>query len=130
MDRVLSEQLSRMVSEMNYFGYILNDKDIEWRDVTLKLNFDYMLRIIDNVMSNIYKYADKEREIKMSLIYEKERVGVFFENYIGDYEREVKGNRIGLVNIRLFMGQMNGKAEHEEGEDTFKLWLWFPIYDE
>ena len=118
---LLGEQLSSFISSLN-----IDERGIEWRDVNISVNYDYLMRIFDNALSNIEKYADVKKDISISVVYDKDSVGIVLANYIAKYEKTVKGNRIGLVNIRLMMGQMNGRAEHENDGERFKLMLWFP----
>ncbi len=126
IEYLVGEHMSALMSSLLHFGYIVDDSGIEWRMVNVCVNYDYLMRIFDNIISNIEKYADKNKPVSMSLTYEKDRVGATIENYIADYEKTVKGNRIGLVNTRLMMGQMDGRAEHKSDGERFKITLWFP----
>lgn len=72
------------------------DFDVEWVEQKISISTDYMIRIMDNVTSNIIKYADPGEAVRIFSRKEKDRVGILFENRVRLPEEKVESNGIGI----------------------------------
>ena len=65
-------------------------------DRRIKTDAPKLMRIIDNVFSNLYKYSDRAEPITVSLGEASDRITVEFKNKIKKNSTDVESNRIGL----------------------------------
>ena len=115
-----------MVIFLHSSNFCVNTDAIEWKDVKLRVNADYISRIFNNILSNIQKYADSSSDIILSCLYERNRVGIMVTNKMLSRDGDVKGTGIGTKNIELMMRKMNGKMKIVEEQGNYKIVIWFP----
>lgn len=99
--------------------------DVEWKPYLLRISTDYVMRILDNITSNIVKYADKKEPVKISFTENEKTVGFVFENHVGDPDINIESTGIGLQNIKNMMQQMGGSCEAAEENGNFSLKILF-----
>lgn len=78
-------------------------------------------RIFDNLISNIEKYADEEKEIFLKVENQNRCVIITQENGIRRDERQEDSHRIGLANIRKLAQIYKGDMEAREMDGTFRI---------
>lgn len=113
--------------------------DLSWQNVRVRISTDYVMRIMDNLASNILKYADRSVPVKISSIpgrnslkkYNVENmVGFLFENGILMPNDKVESTGIGVRNIRSLIEKMGGRCDIKEEGGKFAIWLLFPVYEQ
>lgn len=72
------------------------EKEITISSVQLQLDLSMMKRMMDNICSNIQKYARKEQPIYLQISIEKGNLKIVFENEKKETNHEVESNKIGL----------------------------------
>lgn len=102
------------------------DFQVQWKDYKMQISTEYVMRIMDNITSNLIKYADISYPILISSVSEKNMAGFLFENRIGSFDEKVDSTGIGLQNIKNMMQKMGGKCVVEKKNETFRLVLLFP----
>lgn len=100
---------------------------VRWADVQIGYNTDYLVRIMDNIMSNIVKYADPEYPITIDGVERTDGIGLLFQNRIAVTDETVEGNRIGIQSIRSMMKEMGGSCQSECKDKVFRVELMFPL---
>lgn len=118
--------MSEMVLSLQKRGFQVNEK-IEFREVKVKVSVDYILRIMNNIVSNMIKYADSNEDIVITAIYEKEQVYLLFTNHKLKKIEKVESTGIGIRNIKGMMDKMEGSCEVEETEVLYRIKLQFKI---
>lgn len=78
-------------------------------------------RIFDNLISNIEKYADEEKEIFLKVENQNRCVIITQENGIRRDERQEDSHRIGLANIRKLAQIYKGDMEAGEMDGIFRI---------
>ena len=94
----------------------------------VRLHAEYVNRILDNLISNIEKYADPIAPVQITACPLKEYGCISFENQKRDGGPKAESTNIGLGNIKNMMRNMGGRCEVEEDEHRFKIRLLFPFY--
>ncbi len=117
--------LSEMVEYLQEQGHEVKT-DIVWKQARLCVSEDHIRRIMDNIVSNICKYADPERPVLIQALWEQAAVSVRFSNFIRKNIHEA-GTKIGIKNITGMMETMEGECRVEQSEEEFKLTLVFPL---
>lgn len=111
-------------------------------DVTLFLDEDKTIRIVDNILSNINKYSLEDTRVYVDIIKKEENVEITFKNISkydidvdvntigerfvqGDKSRNMEGHGLGLSIIKSLANIQGGKVEFDIQGDLFKLVLKF-----
>lgn len=117
--------LSEMASYLEQNGFRVMMK-MEWPAVSLQISTDYLLRIMDNITSNLMKYADPEEPVVISAAREGKMSGILLENRICEPVQKTESTGIGIRNIQKMMSRMEGTCTVWKEERQFKLQLLFP----
>ena len=121
-------ELTAYLGEQGYQAEIRFEEDGR----QIRVNDEYINRILDNLVSNIAKYADKNAHVNIYTIYEKEYGGLVFENRICDdpecRKRTEGSTNIGLRNVEKMMKGMKGFCRREQVKENFRITLLFPWY--
>lgn len=102
---------------------------VDWVDCVVQISTDYVMRILDNVASNIVKYADPSAPVKISSVEEGHMVGFSFENKVQRLEEKPESTGIGIQNMKNMMQKMGGRSVAEKEGERFKLVLLFPCLE-
>lgn len=129
LNTALGFLLGNMIEELNVRGFSV-EEEIEWKDYFIQINQEYMHRIIENVISNLDKYAEKKNAIKIEMLYIGRYCGFSVMNYYPAMMPNVESNGIGVENIRNMMRRMNGACNVELADNTYKITLLFPTWKE
>ncbi len=88
-------------------GFTVENQPVE-KPFSLRLNLPWLARIVDNMTSNIIKYADAAEPVRLYCVLNRERVFVHFENAVRmDVERR-EGTNIGVRSARKLAQDMGG----------------------
>ena len=129
-ETVSSDELQEMIKNADYNGLI---KDFELPDALVLIDRSRMKQVIDNVISNSYKYAGTEIEINASISSEflivrikdkgpgvkNEELKNICDKYVrGSEAGDKEGAGLGLYTARQLMTAMNGdfQVNSEYGE--------------
>lgn len=123
----LGDYLSELCALLDCSGFCVNMQMPEWKPVYIQVNTDYLGRIINNIFSNLEKYADKEQEVMIQMIYEPRRTGILIQNGMAQAGTYTEGTGIGVKNICLMMEQMGGEAQAGMTLEGYRMILYFPI---
>ncbi|MDY6357319.1 MAG: HAMP domain-containing sensor histidine kinase [Catonella sp.] len=126
---VLYDPLSEMIGFLSGSGY-KTASDVDFKDVNINFYRDYIPRLIDNIISNIGKYADKENPVIIKTVYEEGFAGISVSNSIRTDGTVSDTNHIGLMNIKKMMAAMDGKCMIEKGGTEFTIKLLFVVHHE
>ncbi|MFD0620719.1 histidine kinase dimerization/phospho-acceptor domain-containing protein [Paenibacillus sp. GCM10027629] len=96
-------------------------------DFKIKVCISSLLRIFDNIFSNLMKYADRSENIRISIEADEHYYMIQFDNQIYEQREKIASTKIGLENIRKLMEQQSGELIVHESDTRFSLQLKFPI---
>lgn len=111
-------------------------------DITLFLDEEKTMRIVDNILSNINKYSLEDTRVYVDIIKNEEDVEIIFKNISkydidvdvntigerfvqGDKSRNMEGHGLGLSIIKSLVNIQGGKVGFDIKGDLFKLILKF-----
>ena len=126
----IGEYLSEFCEFVELDGYQVIAGNMKWSEAKVRVYSKYVGRIMDNLVSNIKKYADKDYPIILEVKNDKNTIQIVFENQKNTKKEYVEGTGIGIQNIKNMMEQMEGKSEIINNENTYAIVLSFPIYIE
>ncbi len=116
---------SETTSYLKQQGYQV-DFLVNWNEVRLKINTDYISRILDNVTSNIQKYADKSCPVTIGSVKNGNMEGFYFENRTAALTDETESTGVGIQSIKNMMAKMGGRCITGMENGVFRLTLYFP----
>lgn len=99
---------------------------VNWNEVRLKINTDYISRILDNVTSNIQKYADQNCPVTIGSVKNGNMEGFYFENRAAVLTDETESTGVGIQSIKNMMAKMGGRCVTRMENGVFRLTLYFP----
>lgn len=122
---VFYDALSDMTLYLEGRGFHV-ETHANWNRTKVIVYDDYIPRLLDNIVSNIEKYAPRESRVIISTDASKEGCsGLIFENVIRHGSFHADSSHVGLMNIRKMMDVMHGTCTIENGCDTFRVTLTF-----
>lgn len=124
LEQIFFDPLSEMCGYLEQQGYQIKPVFL-FKDTEIKVHDAYISRIIDNVTSNIVKYADPEFPIVIRSLYVEDDCGIVLENVVKEHTENEESTKIGLSNIKKMMGKMCGECRIEERDNLFIMTLLF-----
>ena len=112
--------LSELTDYLSEQGFTVQC-DIDWAETEISYNELYLNHIMDNIVSNIDKYAEKIRSV-----YTDHFIGISIKNNQSICYDCTDSNGVGIESIRTMMRQMNGRCTVEQTETVFEITL---LYD-
>lgn len=122
---VFHDVLSEMVAYLGQHGFTFA-LDLDWPHRQIAVYPQYIKRLMDNLISNITKYAEASVPVSIAVRAEGESVCLSFANEIRPDSSQEDSNRIGLSNMRAMMGRMEGELQVSSENGTFAVSLCFP----
>ena len=102
----------------------------QWPDKMIRYHEDYVIRILDNIISNIIKYADARKPVVIFIIQKKGTLGFLFQNSVDDSDFMIESTGIGLQSIDKLMGKMGGEYHSSCLKKIFEIEIVFPAMNE
>ena len=94
----------------------------------IHVNMNDMLRVFNNVFTNIDKYADESEPVKIRIYHDNENAILSISNKIRKEPRKNESAKIGLISISSLMKRQGGASKTRVSRDNFTIELKFPIY--
>lgn len=125
--QIISENADYLESEGFHVNLDINISD----SYKVNVDVDCLARIVDNLISNIKKYADSDAMIIIACKLREKYVEVSFENMIGKIRgNEVDSSNIGIHSARQLAKELNGNIEIIRKGTQYKAILKLPYYVE
>ena len=123
---IFEESLTELVETLQQRGFVCA-LELGEEDVLLSVNGQYVHRILDNITSNLLKYAAPESVIQVRFVQENGSAGLCFENRVLPIPASVESTKVGLTSIETMMDKMYGVYRVEQPEGIFRMTLLFRI---
>ena len=94
---------------------------------TISVNIDYLGRVVDNIFTNIQKYADAKEPIVIESMIEDGFLLLSVKNKVGADGESAESNGIGLKTCERIMEQMGGGISISAEESDYEITLKFPV---
>ena len=125
---LLDQMLAEHVLLLRENGYTIDVSDEDCQAAayaTVNTDAKKLVRIFDNIFSNIYKYADKQKPIKITVSGDSCEISLMFSNTVRTDGEQVESNGIGLKTCERLAEIVGAKFEHGsyDGEYFVKLTL-------
>ena len=128
----------RMLTEhiVSEYSILLSEKGYRFKasgkipDLTVRLDERYFRRVIDNIFSNIIKYADVETAVELCSEYSDGKVTLSCKNKTRTDRDIPESNGIGLKTCMKMMEEMGGELKTEDCEGFFTVTISLPVENE
>lgn len=117
--------LSETCSYLEQKGFH-TEPDMKWEPKKIQVDEMYLSRIMDNITSNILKYARKDRPVQILCSCGEEEMCLFFENTVKGAGENTESTKVGLQNVRKMMERMGGSCQYGQKGEQFYVALFFP----
>ena len=107
-------------------GFTVERRDLE-DSCTLQTDPLYLKRVLDNLVSNIKKYADKESPVIFLTELKDGALSVCVSNRVRKNLDRVESTKIGLRTCEKIMRSMDGSFEIQKDEEHFAAILTLPV---
>ena len=139
---VFSEALSGVVEYLEQQGF-RTETSIEWYEQEVSVYSEDIDRILNNIVSNIVKYADAGEPVRISSVSQDGYAGFVFENTVASvYDSSgcskvpasgsrvevgggVESSGIGLRSIMKLMERAGGLCDIKQGSEAFSITVMF-----
>ena len=125
---IFYDLLSETCSYLAQRGFKI-DFQVEWPEKNICVYTEYIVRILDNISSNIIKYADPRYKICISSVCEEKMIGFRFENRVLLLEEKNDSTGVGLQSIKNMMKKMYGDCRIMQENEKFSIRILFPCTD-
>ena len=107
-------------------GFTVERRDLE-DSCTLQTDPLYLKRVLDNLVSNIKKYADKESPVIFLTELKDGALSICVSNRVRKNLDQVESTKIGLRTCEKIMRSMDGSFEIQKDEEHFAAILTLPV---
>ena len=121
---ILEEPLTDMIDHLQQRGFLCR-LELGSDDPLLTVRSQYVRRILDNITSNILKYADPQQEICIRFVQEADKAGLTFRNGTLPVPPSAESTKVGLTSMETMMDKMHGVFRVEQGSGWFRVTLLF-----
>lgn len=115
---------SEMESYLSQKGFRTAVK-MEWSEHPIWVCEEYLIRILDNLVSNLEKYAEPESLVVIRTVEDADSAGFQIMNQRREMMEEADSSGIGLRNIRRMMKKMGGRCMVDGEGEKFQIELLF-----
>lgn len=131
---VFYDLLSEMCAYLEQNGFTVEMNTL-LPEVGIAYNMDHVVRIMDNITSNIVKYADPEYPVMITLTGGDNKeldntVGLRFRNRIARPETAPEGFNVGVQSVSSLMKEMGGSCRFEQNGDAYCIEILFSFRNE
>lgn len=121
-----SDYLSEICAVLAEKGFSVTARGMEDLKGTVLVDYDYLGRIVNNLVSNFMKYADRAEEVLLAVRETENEILIRFENAVSPLGNGRESAGIGTKNIAIMMRAMGGALFTQEAEGRYVTELHFP----
>lgn len=116
IDQLIDDQL--LILQNNGFAFEFDSCNTPFY---IEVNLISMRRVFDNIFSNILKYADKSKPVKIESYIKDRLLFLGFENRIINSSKTANGTGIGMKTCEKIIEKHKGKIDVIKTEDTYSV---------
>ncbi len=122
LEHIMAEHMV-LLSERGYMLDIVGDMP----HVPVSFDERYLCRVIDNIFSNVIKYADPNKNVSIITELDGTRLTLKFENTVRTDRDIPESNKIGLKTCTKMMQEMGGELSYFEKDGVFCVEMVFSV---
>ena len=118
--------LQETATFLEQYGYTFQ-WDLAFGEGKVAVHTPYLRRILDNLSSNILKYASLQEPVFIQAREQEGTLVFSFRNALKEREGPTEGTCVGLSSVDAMMGKMGRSSHAEQTGKTFQITLVFPL---
>lgn len=122
---VFHDVLSEMAAYLGQRGFSFR-LELDWQEAWIAVHPPYVKRLLDNLTSNLLKYADPAVPILMEAGETEDGPWLALHNAVRPDGAGQESTQIGLANMRTMMEKMGGSCQVFQTPSSFRVELRFP----
>ncbi len=123
---LLEQLLGEAQFDLSDAGFTVERQDFQG-DASVNTDPLYLKRVLDNLVSNAKKYADKAQPILMQSTLSEEELSVTMSNAVRSSVAQVESTKIGLRTCKKIMESLGGSFETAREEGRFAASFSLPV---
>ena len=127
VEYAFTDHLSELCNYLGSQGFTVEATDLTWPHQNVSISFDYIGRIMNNIQSNIIKYADITKPVHLNTKSDGKCFYISIQNSVSDHTDDSSSNGIGLKNINSMMKKMGGDCIIHTDKIDFTIELVFKM---
>lgn len=125
---LLSSLLDNQVFDLTNHGFTVETPfDVNSFRGSCRMDVEFMQRVLDNILSNICKYADPSVPVRITASETEFRFSLRFENGLSDSRIYAESTGIGLKTCQRILDEHHGELKTERSAERFATVLLIPI---
>ena len=124
MEAGVGDALSELAACLTQQGFRV-EADLPWSGRQVIVDCEGAARVLDNLTSNLLKYADPRTPVTIALLEQEDFMGVRIANALRSSFDGVESSGVGLASASRVMEQMGGRLDRTETDDGFQVTLFF-----
>ena len=117
---VIYEYMIENIDVLNEHGFII-EKSLEPRDAFIRGNINLIKRIINNIFSNLLKYANINQPVYIKMTTDENNLKLVFKNQKKNTTNYIESNQIGLRSVQQMLKIHDGSFMVVDDENTFNV---------
>ena len=126
---LLEQMLGEYAIELESLGYTVCSDALQ-TPCSILADTKMLHRVLENLFSNIRKYADPDQPIRLAAHVEKKRLLVSVENAVRMPPNNVESNRVGLKTCAAILELLNGTFSAGETNGQFVVTFTLPLAED
>lgn len=120
----VGDALSELAACLTERGFRV-EAHLPWSDRQVAMDCEGAARVLDNLTSNLLKYADPHTPVTIALLEQEGFAGVRIANALGPSAYGAESSGVGLASAARLMEQMGGRLDRGETDGGFQVTLLF-----
>ena len=125
---LLFDVISETCGYLEHNGFSA-ELELEWPVRKIAVNMEYIMRIFDNISSNLMKYADKSYPVVITSAGTSNSMEIRISNVCSRCEETEESSGIGIRSIENMMSRMDGYCRVENDDRNFSICIGFRFCD-
>lgn len=123
---VIYEYMIENINVLDENGFIV-DKSLQPADAFIRGNINLIKRIINNIFSNLLKYAEASQPINIKMSTDENNLKLEFKNQKKYTTNYIESNQIGLKSVQQMLKIHDGSFMVVDDENVFNITITFPL---
>ena len=117
------------LTEVEAYGYKINLQYNVPDGVMINIDVSAVMRVFDNLFSNINKYASDRFPVEIKADYLLGKIKIIFQNHISDEAKLVESTKIGVKTCKKICEDHGATFKAMEEERIYTTEILFPVYE-
>lgn len=97
---------------------------------SVRIDSEYLQRVLDNIVSNLKKYGNIEKPLRVHAFERQDMLHILLTNYVREQKNRIESTQIGLRTCRRILEAHGGTFEWRSEGETFIMDGRLPLYHE